>query len=99
MKKKTGAGTCNIMTLGSFVIIWNLGYNFFVSIHQLRIISQLNIVVVAWTNTLMRKLNMVPLAPFNNAFTTLLNLLQHLGLPVNYKKVEDPASEITCLGF
>ena len=35
----------------------------------------------------------------SDAFATLINLLQHLGLPINYKKVEAPSSQITCLGI
>ena len=35
----------------------------------------------------------------NDAFVTLINLLQHLGLPINSKKVEAPSSQITCLGI
>ena len=35
----------------------------------------------------------------NDAFTTLTNLLQHLGLPINGKKVEAPSSQINCLGI
>ena len=32
-------------------------------------------------------------------FCPLRNLLQALGLPINFKKVEGPPSEITCLGI
>ena len=35
----------------------------------------------------------------NDAFVTLINLLQHLGLQINSKKIEAPSSEITCLGI
>ena len=35
----------------------------------------------------------------NNAFSTLMNLLDALGLPVNFKKVEKPQTKITCLGI
>ena len=34
-----------------------------------------------------------------NAFLTLTNLLKALGLLINYKKVEEPHYEITCLGI
>ena len=35
----------------------------------------------------------------NDAFTTLINLLQHFGLPINSKNVEAPSSQINCLGI
>ena len=35
----------------------------------------------------------------NNAFTSLINLIQTLGLPVNQEKVVAPAEEIICLGI
>ena len=35
----------------------------------------------------------------SNTFRTLHNLLDSLGLPINFKKVEYPSSEITCLGI
>ena len=35
----------------------------------------------------------------SSAFSTLMNLLEALGLPVNFKKVEKPQSKITCLGI
>ena len=41
----------------------------------------------------------VPISHANNAFSTLMNLLEALGLPVNFKKVEKPQTKITCLGI
>ena len=41
-------------------------------------------------------------ASLNNAersFLTLTHLLQHLGLPVNEKKVQPPSHKITCIGI
>ena len=34
-----------------------------------------------------------------NAYLTLKNLLEPLGLPINFKEVEEPSSSITCLGI
>ena len=34
-----------------------------------------------------------------NAFSTLMNLLDRLGLPVNFLKVEKPQTKIMCLGI
>ena len=33
-----------------------------------------------------------------NAFQTLMNLLQRVGLPINEKKIEKPGEQVTCLG-
>ena len=38
-------------------------------------------------------------ASLSDAFTTLNNLLQALGIPVNLKKVSAPTQKITCLGI
>ena len=35
----------------------------------------------------------------SNAFQTLTNLLQVVGLPINQKKVEKPGEQVTCLGI
>ena len=35
----------------------------------------------------------------NYANLTLKNLLETLGLPINFRKVEEPSSSITCLGI
>ena len=40
-----------------------------------------------------------PPSSANNTFSTLMNLLDALGLPVNFKKVEKPQTKITCLGI
>ena len=35
----------------------------------------------------------------SDTFITLKNLLESLGLPINYKKVSAPTHKITCLGI
>ena len=40
-----------------------------------------------------------PPSTANNAYLTLKNLLEDLGPPINFKKVEEPSSTITCLGI
>ena len=35
----------------------------------------------------------------SDAYQTLTNLLQRVGLPINEKKIEKPGEQVTCLGI